>query len=359
MIKKKVYKDVEMVAGGIYKLLKGIFLAGITFYYFAGLCGTSDTISVNGNTLELEQLENMVEKIENENLGINSVIIVKNNQLVFERYFNENEKDNLQLTYHIINSVISTLIGICIDCGLIENVNQKVITFFPEYKEKITDSLQYKITIEHLLTMTGGYEWESEHHNNEIKEFVENPDLLEYMFSCSIANDPGTAFSQNSGGIFLLAKIIEKATSTTIEKFADEKLFKPLEIHNYKWERDSTGKTKGAYALHMSPRDLAKFGCLYLNEGVWDDKEIVKREWIKKSTELHLALSPIAPISLEIEQNGMGYLWWNFSGMYAAQGHSGQKLFVIPSKNTVVVITANTPFYIPTRLYLDFIRDAI
>ena len=359
IIKKKIYKDVEMVTGGIYKLLKVVFFAVITFYSFAVLCGISDKVSVNENTLDMVKLEHMVGKIEKEKLGINSVIIVKNNRLVFEKYFNETNEKSFQLTYHIINSVIATLIGICIDEGLIENVDQKVITFFPEYREKITDSLQYKITIEHLLTMTGGYEWESEHHNNEIKEFIENPDLLEYMFKCSIANEPGTVFSQNSGGIFLLTKIIEKVTSKKIEVFADKKLFKPLGIQNYKWERDSTGKTKGPYALYMLPRDLAKFGCLYLNKGVLDGEEIIGEEWIKKATELHFALSPIAPISLEIEQNGMGYLWWNFSDLFAAQGHSGQKLFVIPSKDTVVVITASSPFYVPTRLYLDFIRDAI
>jgi len=359
IIKKKIYKDVEMVTGGIYKLLKVVLFAGITFYSFVGVCGISDKVSVNENTLDMVKLEHMVGKIEKERLGINSIIIVKNNRLVFERYFNETKKEDLQLTYHIINSVISTLIGICIDEGLIENTNQKVITFFPEYREKITDSLQYKITIEHLLTMTGGYKWESEHHNNEIKEFLENPDLLSYMFECSIANEPGAVFSQNSGGIFLLTKIIEKITSKKIEVFADEKLFEPLGIQNYKWERDSTGKTKGPYALYMLPRDLAKFGCLYLNEGSWNGKEVVKKEWIQKATELHFALSPIVPISKEIEQKGVGYLWWSFSGMYAAQGHSGQKLFVIPSKDTVVVITASSPFYVPTRLYLDFIRDAI
>ena len=359
MNQEKICKDLNMIVKSEYVLLKIIILAGIIFYSLTGLCNISEEDFVNRNTLDVEKLENMVEKIENEKLGINSVIIIKENKLELERYFNETNEDDVQLTYHIINSVISTLIGICIDCGLIENVNQKVITFFPEYREKITDSLQYQITIEHLLTMTAGYKWESEHHNNEIKEFVENPDLLEYMFKCSISNEPGTVFSQNSGGVFLLTKIIEKVTSKTIEKFADEKLFKPLGIQNYKWERDLTGKTKGPYALYMSPRDLAKFGCLYLNEGIWNDREIVKKEWIKKATELHFELSPIVPISKEIEQKGIGYLWWIFSGMYAAQGHSGQKVFVIPSKKAVVVITASAQFYLPTRLYLDFIRDAI
>ena len=82
-------------------------------------------------------------------------------------------------------------------------------------------------------------------------------------------------------------------------------------------------------------------------------------EWIKKATDLHFELSPLIPVSEKIEENGIGYLWWIFSEMYAAQGHSGQKLFVVPSKNAVVVITANSPFCLPTRLYFDFIRDAI
>ena len=357
MIKKKIYEKEKI--GGKYSLLKVFILSGIIFLTFAGLCKKLEEVSTDRKALNQNILENMTQKIEDEKSGINSIIILKNNKIEFEKYFNEIGKETPQLTYHIINSVISTLIGICIDEGLIQNVDKKAITFFPEYEKTITDSLQYKITIKHLLTMTGGYKWEAEHHNNEISEFVENPDLLEYMFKCPIANEPGTVFSQNSGGVFLLTKIIEKVTSTRIEEFADKKLFQPLGIQNYKWKRDSTGKTKGPYALYMTPRDLAKFGCLYLNRGKWNDKQIVKKEWIEEATELHFGLTPIAPISKEIEQKGMGYLWWNFSEMYAAQGHSGQKLFVIPSKKTVIVITGNTRFYLPTRLYLDFIQKAI
>jgi len=355
MIKGMIYKYTEMIVS----VSKSFFLVVVTFYSFSALCGIAEAISVDGRTLDIEKLESMVKKINDEKLGINSVIIIKDNQLLFEEYFNDTEKESLQLTYHVVNSVISTLVGICIDEGLIKNVNQKVITFFPEHRETVTDSLQYEITIKHLLTMTGGYEWESEHHSNEIKEFVENPDLLEYMFKCPIINEPGTSFFQNSGGVFLLTRIIEKVTSGKIEEFADEKLFKPLEIKNYKFERDLTGKTKGPYSLYMSPRGLAKFGCLYLNEGKWNGKRIVGKEWIEEATDLNFELSPIVPISKEIEQNGIGYLWWVFSGMYAAQGHLGQKIFIIPSKKSVVVMTANALFYLPTRLYLDFIQDAI
>jgi CubicO group peptidase (beta-lactamase class C family) len=342
----------------INKSQKFFFLAVILLSSFNGLCENLDEVH-NGKVLNQEILDNMVKKIQDEKLEINSVIIVKNNQLVFEKYFNEKQGENPQLTYHIINSVISTLIGICIDEGLIRNVDQKVISLFPEYEKTITDSLQQEITIEHLLTMTGGYKWNSEHHNNEIQEFVENPNLLEYMFKCPIENKPGIAFFQNSGGIFLLTKIIEKVSSTRIDEFADEKLFKPLKIQNYRWERDLTGKTKGPYALYMSPSDLAKLGFLYLNKGKYKGKEIVSKEWIEEATRLHFELTPMVPISKGIGQNGMGYLWWNFRGMFAAQGHCGQKLFVIPSKKAAIVITANTNFYLPTRLYLDFIKEAI
>lgn len=355
--KKKKYKVKRI--GGKYSLLKVILLSVIIFLTFSGLCKNLEEVFTDRKVLDQNILENMVRKIEDEKLEINSVIIVKNNNLVFEKYFNETQRETLQLTYHIINSVISTLTGICINEELIRSVDQKVISFFPEHEKTIKDSLQQEITIEHLLTMTGGYKWNSEHNNNEIQEFVENPRLLEYTFKCTIENKPGTSFFQNSGGIFLLTKIIEKVSSAEIEEFADKKLFQPLGIQNYRWERDSTGKTKGPYALYMTPRDLAKLGCLYLNKGKYKGKEIVSKEWIGESTKLHLELSPIVPISIEIGQKGMGYLWWIFSEIYAAQGHSGQKLFVIPSKKVVVVITANTNFYLPTRLYLDFIQKAI
>ena len=167
--------------------------------------------------------------------------------------------------------------------------------------------------------MSGGYKWESEHHNNPIKEFVENSNLLEYMFKCQLVNEPGTRFSQNSEGIFLLVKIIEKVTSKTIADFADEKLFKPLGILDYKWERDPIGKTKGPYALYMKPIDMAKYGYLISNNGKWNSKKIISDKWIKESTKLHFKLTPRFQIFKELNEQGAGYFWWIFPDMIAAQ----------------------------------------
>jgi CubicO group peptidase (beta-lactamase class C family) len=207
--------------------------------------------------------------------------------------------------------------------------------------------------------MSGGYKWNSEHHNNSIQEFRENENLLEYMFKCQLSHMPGTRYNQNSGGIYLLTKIIEKAASKKIDKFAHEKLFKPLGIVNYRWEKDKTGKNKGPYSLYMRSKDMILFGQLILNKGKWNGTQIISKEWIEVSTNLHIELTPLSPIFYEMGEKGYGYLWWIFKDVIAARGHSGQHIIISEEKSAVIVITAGSSMYTPARIYLDYIKKSM
>ncbi len=302
----------------------------------------------------------MAEHIEKERLPVHGVVIVRDDQPVFESYFNGWDGEKPHITHHIVNSVISCCVGICVDEGLIKNSDEKVAGFFPEYESEITDPRQRDITIRHLLTMSGGYRWESEHHNDPIKEFVEHPAIEEYMFSLPLESAPGSVMSQNSGGIFLLTRIIEKVSGKTMAEFVDEKLFSPLEIKRYRWEKDPICKTKGPYALYMRPRDMATYGGMILHNGTWNGKKIVSAAWLGEATRTCFPLSGgLFKVFRDLGQQGFGYCWWVFPDMVAAEGHSGQHIYVIRNKKAVVVFTARGRFALPAELYRDYIKDAL
>lgn len=303
-------------------------------------------------------LSRMCRKIATEKTAVHSILILQNGELCFEEYFNGFERDSLQLTYHVINSVISTLAGICIDNGLIKSVDQPVITFFPEYIPVVQDTLQFRITVKHLLTMTAGYQWESEHHDREIAEFRDNPELSAYLFQCPLAHRPGTVFSQNSGGIYLLIKIIEKVSGKSLPEFMKERLFDPLQITRYKLAADPAGRTKGPYALYLRPYDLIKLGSLFLN-GQWNSKQLVSREWMAEAIRPHVRLTPRFQAFRDLNAEGFGYCWWIFPDMFAALGHSGQHLYISQEHAMVVLVTGRMRFIDPAGLYRDYIRPAL
>ena len=117
-------------------------------------------------------------------------------------------------------------------------------------------------------------------------------------------------------------------------EYAQDRLFEPLGITNYFWELDSSGIPNGGWGLHMSPREMAKFGYLFLNEGNWDGQQIVSSAWVRESTEAGRAAG---------ENVDYAYQWWIYpaSNLYAAEGLYGQFIFVIPDLALVVVFTAD------------------
>ncbi|MBN1648683.1 MAG: serine hydrolase [Spirochaetales bacterium] len=311
----------------------------------------------NHNTASFpDRFDDMSARIEKDNLPVHAIFIVCDNKLQFEKYYGGRDRETLHLTHHIINSVISCCIGICIDEGLIENTDSRVVLFFPEYIDLISDKRQYDITIRHLLTMSGGYRWESEHNNNPVKEFVEHPDIASYMFSCPLSSTPGSVFSQNSGGIYLLTRIIEKVSGKSIAEFADEKLFAPLGIRSYRWEADPVCATKGPYALYMRPADMAVYGRMILGRGKLHGKRIVSEIWLEESLQVHFRFGGGRFQAFrDLGQQGTGYCWWIFSDVIAAQGHAGQCIFIVPGQNLVAVFAAEGPIYTPAELFRDYV----
>jgi CubicO group peptidase (beta-lactamase class C family) len=281
--------------------------------------------------MDPELLAQITSHVKEELPRTTSVLVIRNGYIVFEEYY-KGDKKTQRGSWSITNAVTSALIGIAIDQGIIENLDQKMIDFFPEFESEELNSYVRNITIRHLLTMTSGF-------NDTIStKFI--PKEMKNMLESSDHLPPGSTFSYNDNCAHLLSMIITKATGDTLEEYGRKHLFGPLGIAQYTWN-GAYGFTFGADALYLTSRDMAKLGFLYIKGGTWGKKQIVPSEWVKDSTQRKVDL----PQELQSRSGeGYGFQWWMFSthsySGYMAAGLGGPYLCVVPDLGLVIVITS-------------------
>jgi CubicO group peptidase (beta-lactamase class C family) len=286
------------------------------------------TSTPESQNMDSNQLEKMNNYFENNCPLLRSAIIVRGGNIVFEKYY-KGESNSIQPMYSVTKSIISALIGIALDKGYINNIDQKMVTFFPEYASEITDSRFNEITIQHLLTMTAGFTTNYRGSNG-----------MKGCFEEIIIAQPGSHASYNSSSSHLLSGIISKSTKMSTLEFAYQQLFKPLGIRKPDWHTGIDGYNMGGKGLWMGSIDMAKIGYLYLQNGVWDNNQIISSEWIKTSTKEKSA------IKLGQKEYSYGYLWWVESfeshSFFSAFGYGGQYIEIIPDLDIVIVTTSDS-----------------
>jgi len=319
-----------------------------------------DSVELDHQTLgELVRLINRG-KYEN----IHSILIVKDRKLVFEEYFDgyafdfsgnqhrgEHTKFGINTIHNwasVTKAITSALIGIAIDYGYIQGVEQDIFTFFPEYSD-LNDSKKNKITLEHLLTMTSGFEWNEIDlpytEENDLIQLFYVPDPIEYILAKPVIAEAGKGWYYSGGDVNLLGEVIRKATGLRVDDFAKKYLFSPLGVTDYEWKFINPDIVYTSGDLKLCPRDMAKFGYLYLNNGIWNGKRIISEEWVEDSTEKYI-LVPI-PHFAENDGESYGYHWWlrtdyDDSKPYQSflrTGWGGQRISVYPEVNMVVILT--------------------
>ncbi|MFX0210302.1 MAG: serine hydrolase domain-containing protein, partial [Candidatus Hodarchaeota archaeon] len=259
-------------------------------------------------------LVGMYEYIEKNNLDIDCVIVIKNGYIVEERYLDPKyDQNTLHQIYSCTKSITSALIGITIHDGYISSINRHILDFFPEREIANLDSQKQAITLEHLLSMTSGLDWKEwptfvpyGDPANTVNKWHESEDWVKFVLDRPMANESGEVFNYNSGTSHLLSAIIQYVTGNSTLSFAQKHLFGPLGIKstNFDWPTDPQGINLGGTGITMTPRDMAKFGFLYLNYGIWDGKQIIPREWVEISTRSHISASS------HIRGKDYGYQWW-------------------------------------------------
>jgi CubicO group peptidase (beta-lactamase class C family) len=290
--------------------------------------------------------------------NVHSLLVVKDGKLVFEEYFRgyrwsysgdrfrgdlvDFDRETAHNLASVTKSFTSALVGIALDQGFIGGVNDRVFDFFPEYAH-LQDGVKERITLEHLLTMTSGLAWNEmelpyDDTRNDLIQLFYVSDPIEYILAKPMVAEPGTDWYYSGGNTNLLGEAIRQATGQRMDAFAAQYLFAPLGITDYQWDHINADVIHASGNLQLRPRDMAKFGILYLNGGVWNGQRIVSEAWVEASTQAH---------ATPRWGGGYGYQWWlqtyelgseQVRSFYAA-GWGGQRISVFPDLDMVVVLT--------------------
>jgi len=300
---------------------------------------------------------------------VHSMLILKDGKLVFEEYFESHkyqwgapnycgdlvtwDRSMLHVLQSVTKSITSTCIGIAIDNGFIKSVDQSIFDYLPEYQHLNTDGKE-KITIEHLLTMTSGLEWDewgasnTNVENDAIGLWFYDKGPINYVLERSLVYEPGTRFTYNGGGMDVLGEIIKNATNMGFDEFLGNYLLEPLGIDYFDWyDQFENGVFDAASGLKITPRDMAKIGVTFLNNGVWNGKQIISEQWIKKSATSYPGNTGIKVPGTDSGRVGYSYSWWTKQysnsdkkiNMFWAGGYGGQRIMVFPEINSVGVFT--------------------
>ncbi|RWB98689.1 MULTISPECIES: serine hydrolase [unclassified Mesorhizobium] len=287
--------------------------------------------------------------------NVHAVLIARHGKLVYERYFAGEDKAWAtplgRVTYDaslkhdlrsISKGIVSLLVGIAVDRGWISDIDAPTLPFLPEYGD-LRSPEKDSITLRHLLTMSAGLAWNEylpySNPANSERQMINAPDQYRYVLEQPVARPAGVSYAYNGGLTALLGAVLKKVSGRPIDQLAHDELFMPLGIDDVEWVRYANGTPNPASGLRMRPRDLAKIGQLVLNQGIWSGRRIVSASWIEQ------AISP------QIHGDGLffyGFQWWIGRSLInrqeikwaSAVGWGGQRMYVVPSLNMLVVAMA-------------------
>jgi CubicO group peptidase (beta-lactamase class C family) len=239
----------------------------------------------------LISLNNEIVRLIEMDYDMHCLLIVKDGYIVAEQYYSIYFDEMVEHKIHsCTKSFTSAAVGIAIDRGYINGVNERMFEFFPEYEMDNLTEEKKSITLEHLLTMSAGLDW------NELDVYYSDPenafyqwrradDRTRFILDRPIEYRPGSIHDYNSGLSDLLSIIVEKETGMRTDSFAEKYLLAPIGIDDYYWATDPAGHAIGFGQMRLTPRNMARFGYLYLKNGRWEDKQIISENWILESCE--------------------------------------------------------------------------
>jgi CubicO group peptidase (beta-lactamase class C family) len=277
---------------------------------------------------------------------IHSLLVIKNGYLIAEQYFHQGSVEQKARIQSATKSVTSALVGIALEQGCLSSVDQKMMDFFPELAGRITDPRKNQITLRQMLQMRAGYPWEES--TPELFEMLYHGFRPSLLASVPLVSDPGTQFEYSNLTSHLIGVIVARACETDLKSYAQQHLFAPLDVEMGEWIQDWEGYYNGHADLHLTARDMAKFGLLYLNDGEYGGKQIVPADWVRDSLQIYSENAWKFRVGRNWRDNGYGYQWWSIrSGDHRynlAWGHGGQQIALLDELGMVIVVTADPLF---------------
>lgn len=303
--------------------------------------------------IDSAMLVRMFNYIADQEAEIHSVLVIRNGVVVTEAYFWPYNRDRVHGLASCTKSFLSALVGIAVDEGYL-SLEDRALDYFPDRTIKNDSPLKREITVEDLLRMRSGLDWPESSVSyssgrNILGEMMRSRDWVQFVLDRPMATTPGSMFNYSTGDSQILGAILDKATGMSVQKFARTRLFEPLGVSpsHWRWTSAPEGVAFGGGGLRMTPPEMAKFGYLYLQGGVWEGEQIVPAEWIEAS----------------VTPPQYGYQWWRLAnGGYAALGYGGQRIAVVPHLDLVVVITGSfsgvTSAYLVDAFIVPAVRSA-
>ena len=275
-----------------------------------------------------------------------SLLVVKDGFLIAEQYFNGGSADEQTLIQSATKSYISALSGIAIEQGCLSSVDQKMLAFFPEVADEVTDPRKREITIRQLLQMRSGYPDEETDAAYLEALYLGVPTPLIEAFP--LVSEPGSDFNYSNLTYNWLAIILERACGPDLRDFARQYLFEPTDTEVGDWLNDYEGNYIGSGGIHVTARDAARFGLLFMRDGIYEGVQVVPADWVHASLQTYSERARDYGWGFSFKDLGYGYGWWtgragdhNFA---FAWGHGGQLIVLLDELDMLIVTTAD-PFF--------------
>ncbi|MFB9076715.1 serine hydrolase domain-containing protein [Flavobacterium procerum] len=275
---------------------------------------------------------------------ITSIAVIKKGELLLEEYFNGADRNKLHDTRSVGKSFASTVMGIAIKDGFIKNENETLKQFYDLKKFANYSAEKEKVTLKSLLTMSSGFDGSDQDENSPGNEENMYPTDNWIKFGLDLPMDSKKQIGKNwdyfTAGVVMLGDILNQRVPEGLENYAEKKLFSPLGIKEYKWQYTPQKVANTAGGLGLRTLDLAKYGQLYQNKGLWNGKQLLSKEWIQKSFTNYFPKDENVP--------GYGFLFWKevftVNGKtyetFGCSGNGGNKVYVFKDIPLVVVVTA-------------------
>jgi CubicO group peptidase (beta-lactamase class C family)/septal ring factor EnvC (AmiA/AmiB activator) len=263
--------------------------------------------------------------------GIYSLLVAHRGALVVERYFRDGFREKPHNLKSASKSVLSALVGIAVAEGLLD-LDRPIVEILPG-SIQLDDPRKATITVRHLLTMTSGLESTS---YETYGEWTAGSDWIRGALALALVAEPGSQFQYSTGNTHLLSAVLTAATGMSTREYAESRLFGPLGVRIKGWARDPNGVHIGGNDLSLTPREMARFGQLFLDGGHLGGSQIVPADWVATSTRT-------GEIGRHDTYGTYGYLWWTdlvYEGAFIAVGFGGQYVYVSPPHDLVVVVTS-------------------
>jgi len=308
------------------------------------LAGPAKTAGLPRSTPEAQGLSSariraFVEAVEQKKLGLHSLMIVRHGQVVAEGWWDPYRPDLKHVMFSLSKSFTSTAIGFAVTEGKLK-VSDQVVSFFPDDKPATVSDNLAAMRIKDLLTMSTGHEKDTLQPLLQAKE----GGWAKIFLAQPVQREPGTHFVYNTGATYMLSAILRKVTGQDLISYLTPRLFRPLGIEGADWEVDPDGIATGGFGLRIRTEDIAKFGQLYLQKGVWNGKQLLPAAWVEEATSYQVANAPKGYTGPAHDWNqGYGYQFWRCRhNAYRGDGAAGQFCVVMPEQDAVIAMTSES-----------------